>query len=44
MVACACHPNYKWKLKIGGLRFRLDWEKSETLSPELKGLEAWLKW
>jgi hypothetical protein len=27
-----CHPSHGGKSKIGGLQFRLAWEKSETLS------------
>jgi hypothetical protein len=43
IMACVCHPTYTRKLKIAGLRCRLNWAKSGTASPELKGLEAWLK-
>jgi hypothetical protein len=30
--AHACHSRHSRKLKIGGLWFRLAWQKSETLS------------
>jgi hypothetical protein len=32
VLVCACHPSYGEKHKIGGLKSRSTWAKSETLS------------
>jgi hypothetical protein len=34
MVVCACHTSSGRKYRIGGLRSRLTWAKTKTLSPK----------